>query len=88
LTRYFKHSNFYNNKFISRSRSKIIETISKSIKSIALAELNPVFLEYISDNNNFNFSQVQKSNVDSFLGYNKKDGRYSKQGKLTLNNKN
>lgn len=82
LARYFKCSNFYNNKFISRSKLKYISTISECIKTITFDELIPLFTEYLLEKSYF--KDVSESYVEAYVNYNKKENRSTKQGNKVI----
>jgi len=82
LARYFKTSKMFNNKFISRSKSKYMDIISNLMISNTLADFNPLIIEYLRDNDYFR--NVENSIISKISFTCTDTSNYTKSGKINI----
>ncbi len=71
LITFFKESNFFNHKFIPRTKLQIIELASKNIQKICLNEVNLVFKDYIDNHKSVTLFLNELEKEEKYLHFDK-----------------
>ncbi len=78
---FFKESNFFNYQFIPRTKVKIIEIVSKTIKKLCLDEVNLIFKDYIDNQKSVSLFLSELEKEEKYLHLDKNFETYG-QGKI------